>query len=402
MAREVYHPFTITGKSDGRVAIRHGKSPSSQKLEYDITAHLHQGYVNHTESDYPLEKVEAQIHLTNDRFTLHTLEAQHDSSTIKMAGHLSDPNDYRLHVETQNLHMDQPLRKLVQQVKPELWDMLSFSGDMNLLLDIEQTHALTTPLITGTLEPINASLRLAIIDYPFENIQGKIIIDPNRLIFDQIQGEINSGHFSFSGLWPRNWHDLIELQFQADKIVINDAFLAALPESMTDYFQRIELEGQLKTDLKVSGQNDPDKKGLWNVNGSIQLHQGKIISPMLSETIDLLWKGSLSYQSQTETLWAEGDFQEGSALIKKRPLEKFQAKMAYNNESNILQLSDIKAEFCEGLLGGNAQVSLPKDGPGYELQLVIRDADLKLFLESEKPIQNVVKNFKGVWKANTI
>lgn len=396
--RQRYEQLEIRGQCSGQVKINPScPNPADGRLQLDYTveAQLKEGSVNYTYLDYPLDHVEAQVNLSREHITVKSLTGEHESSRIYLEGQITDPNHYQLYLEAIDLVLDTPLRQVVNTFNPDLWKLVHPKGKVNLSLEIGRTNDMATPQITGKIEPTNASFQLENIQYPFKNVSGTILIEPNQIIFNEILSQTGPGTFVFSGQWPLNQLEPLELHFSGKNVPIDEQFLSTLPEPLRNYFAEIQLTGRLETDMNISTLNPRKKNGLWKIDGWLKLNEGKLTKPMASEAIHALWKGKLSYEPDTKILRADGELRNGSVLIQKRPLDNVQAQIRYDSENNLLSVSNIAGQLCDGQLGGQARLFFPQSGPGYELQLAVREVDLKLLLEADKAPQDRKKKLQG-------
>jgi len=376
---------------------------SKLNFNYQITFALHDGKIMYQEFPYSLENIEAKCRLNNDQFLVSSLEGRHGPSRIKLSGFLRSPNDYQLNLQAEPLVLDEELRKLFTDRKIRIWDLIDPAGQVNVSLLLEHSPPKPQYNYHAEIVPLNIQLRLANLDYTWQNVSGQITVDPNNINITRLTSIDGSSTINMTGSFDNTpGQSQYRLNLQGSSVPLSDKLLQALPAPVDKLAGQIQPSGLLDFDLQLDHHGQDQRDKIWDCAGRVSLQNGCIQIPLLTESIHTQLKGSAHYNSTAGELTISADLLPTQMLIKQRPLNNLTGKVSYQPDSKKLTLSEISGALCGGRLAGKAELLLSSQRTGYNLDLQFLDINLADMLNASKrkKYQNLRGRLNGWYSLN--
>ena len=410
-ARDFYHRIALSGRAAGRAEfvspasyipenypslLASGQMDPMDLIDLDITAFLREGRILYDKFPYELNQVIAQVELNNDSLLIRELVGYHDSSQIKLAGTMNRSGAYDLHIQGNPLLFDASLREAFGEQERQFWDKYKPSGLAHVNLELASSAETTDYSYKVAIEPMAMDIELANFKYPFENITGKIVAEPNHIDLHDLVSVKGIQRISLSGEIDRqgpmqDYH----LQLQGAAVKFDDQLKDALPVRLQELWRTYEPEGRLDLNLTIDSQQHDDEGGIWNIAGQTSITDGRLKHPMPAEQIFGEIIGQAQYNSATQNIDLTGELHNTSLILKQRSLTNLTGRVDYNSQRQELLFDDISSDFCGGRLAGVLKAGFGEINSGYELKLLFDDVDLSHLVAVEDTEPTNAKQLKG-------
>ncbi|MFC1782120.1 hypothetical protein ACFL02_00875, partial [Planctomycetota bacterium] len=414
--RRFFEKVTLTGRAAGQAnfqgALRKnhesslGADPNIVepriKLDFQLSGEVKEGRLLYKEFPYELQEVEAKVELSNKELSIKNLQGRNENSQISLVGVMQSADEYRLHIEGKPLQLDVSLREAFGEKELWFWDKLNPSGSARVTMDLErqavneaQTERAFVSSYRAVIEPLSSRVELSNFAYPFNDITGTIIAEPNLITIDPLDPLTSiegSSRVSLTGTIRRVVSEQdYDLYLEAEAIELDEKLREALPKSVGAVWNRFEPGGSVGFNLHiVRAQGGP-----WNLGGRTRLKGGNLDQPALTDEIDAQFEGQAEYDSLSKSLGFSGRLEGQTLQIKKRPLTNLSGLVRYDGKLKELLISDISSGFCRGRMAGEVKVSFGDDPSGYELKLRFNDVDLAEYMKFESAEPEQDRQLKG-------
>lgn len=232
------------------VAVKQPKTEPDFKLKVKVK----QGQIENDALPFTLRDLTGTIDWDNDRLILSNLTAKNGKTRISMAGRFDrqgpvSPGEFEFAIS--NLLLDERLRRRLPPSFRKSYDSVSPSGtaDIQGKLLFDGVRIWRPQGVVATLK--NCSGRHIKFPYPVEKVTG--LIRQRGEIFDvELAGQAGGQPASLSG-YIRNPGPAAECYFaiHADRIPINDTFVAACQPPVQKTLNSLDLEGDITADMTM-------------------------------------------------------------------------------------------------------------------------------------------------------
>jgi hypothetical protein len=358
-------------------------------LHYSVRSALKGGRIKPESIDYELTDVEAQGEWTDQQLVITSFDGRNGSSRVNAEGSISTENDYKLHIEARPLELDESLRRLLAGRQIGFWDTFKPRGRANVVLDMSQKGGQSKAVYRAVVEPLDCELSFSGRDYPLGRTRGKLILEPGRTTLESLAIVRDPVEIKVDGeLLEAPDRQAYNLRLQTQSLLCDDTLFKALPEPVQFIHSQMDMEGRIDADLEVGYLREGGESGRWKIQGAVQVRDGVVHQPMLTDNIDGSLAGQAFYDGKTQQFNLTGKATCSRVRVKDRLLQSFTGQLSYDGEQNILTIADMSGDFCGGRLAGQAQTLLSGNPPGFKLDLMFRDVQLDQLMpprKSDKP-----------------
>jgi len=409
-ARDFYHKIALSGRAVGRaqfvspashlpenyqLLIDTGQMDPMDLIDLDITAFLRDGRIFYDKFPYELNQVIAQVELNNDSLLIRSLVGHQGGSQIKLEGKMNMSGEYDINIQGDPLLFDASLRDAFGEQERQFWDKYNPSGFANVNLDLASTEE-PTDYYKAVIQPIDLGLEMASFKYPFDNITGMIVAEPNHIVLHDLVSVKGTQRISLSGEIDRqgplkDYH----IQLQAAAVKMDDQLKDALPGRLPNLWQTYQPGGRLDLNLTIDSRQHDQEGGIWNIAGRTSINDGRLNHPMPAEKIAGAIVGQAQYNSTTKNFDLSGELLNSTLLLKQRSLTNLTGRVDYDGRQQKLLIDDISSDFCGGRLAGVLKAGFGEINSGYELKLLFNDVDLSHFVTVEDTEPSSTMQLKG-------
>jgi len=395
----LYRGLNLTGEIGGQIqldlkAADHEPSETTQpsgqteptlvKPSYRIDFSLNDGQIRYEKFPYQLHNVQAGCVLTDRQLQIISLTGRNGRSQVELNGAVRGPNDFQLYLIAKPLELTDQLHQAMDDRKIDLWDKLDPSGQINLTMQLQRQPDRDLDY-QATIEPLNSGFCLANFAYPFTNVTGKVIAEPNYVAIDRLHSTNERTQIDITGRLDRiGGARKYNLHIQADDLPLDDKLKHGLGGGLGGVCRRTGLTGDVDCDLEVNYHQEPNEKGIWQFNGGIGLKNGTCHSPLSTTNITGNLQGTATYDEGAQDFQLSAELARGDMQVLDRDLTEMTAKLGYDGKEKLLKVTDISSGFCQGRMAGHTQIDIDPNHWAYKVDLRFLEADLKELLNVAK------------------
>lgn len=276
-ARTALSQFSPQGRADliGRVYV----APPDDEVRYDLDARLLDARLRYSELPYTIEKLTGQLRITPDRIALIDLRGSHGAAAVMARGEVHRQPDGAiadLAISVSNLPLDAELQSAVPPELRRVWNMLSPAGQVDLATQYHRvTRGATTEQRHHTVVTVrNGAARYAAFPLPIDQLSGRLVVSNERVELSGVQGQCGpaplriDGSIDLANVGPTGL-----LRVDADRLPLNDAFTAALPEALQAGWRSLAASGTCDLHLDILRFAATGGSALdWDWRGQAVLH----------------------------------------------------------------------------------------------------------------------------------
>ncbi len=376
-----FHP---SGVADFVAHIR--REQGAQEYTNDFSVHFHDAAVRYDVFPYPFEHVAGTLDIEPSYWTFHDFRGTHNGCEFRTHGRSDETptgDHLTIHIEGDNLALDQ---ELVASLPPKLrepWKVLVPGGRMSLVAEVEKTPDMDDEVEVGvtfrgcTLEP-------RFFPYLLADACGKVRYARGRVDLTKLSAQHGASTFRLGAgqvlLKPGGgfWAKMTDLE--VNPLVADPAFLQALPPSIREPAESVKLDGPvaLRTELVVDSPPDPSLPQVIYWDGGMALNDARAHAGVdLDHIKGQLWCRGRHNGHQLEGVL--GNVLLDEATVFKQPIRGIHTHVEVKPEApDVLRLPDFQGRLFGGDLGGEVRVEF---GPTlhYEINLTALQVQLEEF-----------------------
>lgn len=280
------------------LALRPAAAPGSQ-LAYDLKVQLRGGSCRCPHLPFPIDDLSARVGFDGETLTIDHAEGSNGSTRVRASGRVDVAGDpaaapLAIHVEADDLDLDDRLKQKTPAAFLELWDVFKPQGRVDLKADLSRE--------AGGPVAASASVRLKDVSalyrhfrYPLKNLTGTLDLRGPRLTVD-VRGPIGDRPARLHGAVDDPGPDaVVDLQVDAESLPIDAAFLDALPPDVRRWVDRFKPAGAAEVHARIlrrplAGPFTPpgSKLGPFKPEGLLAVHAEADLDP---DRCEITWEG---------------------------------------------------------------------------------------------------------------
>ncbi|HZN32376.1 MAG TPA: AsmA-like C-terminal region-containing protein [Pirellulaceae bacterium] len=374
------------------------RSPGEAAMHRRVDIQLHDCFIKHDRFRYPIDRVSGLLELIDDDWHFRRLAGQNDSAAIGGSGsYLAGPNGRELVLDF--TASDVPLADELKLALPpgvqQLWANLRPRGNIDHLqvrLGYHSANQKWSIEVQGDKFPFPRNpegpitLEPAWFRYALDDLRGSFHYKDGQVELKDLHAVHGQAAVSAAGVCrvsPDGSCRLDLEQLSADRVLVDQDLLAALPAGMSQSLGRFPLEGPLnvigRLGLTVVPQPEIPPALDWNL--SLVLADGRLAT---ATPVESLHGGvRLRGRQGAEGLYCHGELQFDSAVVRGVQLTGVQGPFWFDGRRLVFgSLADRSAE-------GRAPQKMTAKLLGGRLAL---DGELKLGDESQFQVQAKLDN----------
>lgn len=231
---------------------------------------------------FPLDNVSAVAQVSGGQIVLKEFSGRNGKTTVSMHGTLSadDPSNgpLNLHVEVFELELDARLKAKTPPDLAMLWDEYQPSGRVNVALDAVRLKPGEKVEIATTLDCLDVAMDYHWFRYALEHVRGTLRCT-EELIEVDMATTIGGKPLTCKGTItdPGRPEAIVDLDFAAGAMPIDDKLMAALPDDARKVVQEFHPTGTVRGTTKVrrtppQGPEDDPERGHITVDSHLDLN----------------------------------------------------------------------------------------------------------------------------------
>ncbi len=340
--------------------------------------------------------LEGRADVGADGVRIHQCLGQRGKTRLDVRGTMKNLQQYSLHVEGKPLEMDEELWGAISGDTMPLIASSAVRGLANLSLDLFRSPSCDGSEYHGTIEFLEAELRVPYWGYPLQKVQGRVQFGPDALEIASLQSRDDHMEMNIRGkilLEPEGW----DSRFEVDIPVLNldPAFSELLPKRLESLCRSLQLEGQFRGHVLAQGRQGENQRQVWDLQGTIHGEELRMQSPVVFQGMQGDVNAQAHYDSGDDVFNVTGMVRNVQCLARGKTIRDASSQINYDSRDRKLTFSEISGGFCGGQMGGTIQTDLQMPLPGYRTELLFQDVDLKELLADETKKQPWRQNLRG-------
>ncbi|MEM8873185.1 MAG: AsmA-like C-terminal region-containing protein [Planctomycetota bacterium] len=352
---------------------------------FDLTAIVRDGSLNPLGGEFATRLDMASLRLRPD-----TIDFRGQNQILRAEGSVKFPPQRSamldVDVTAVGLELTDELRADLPETARLAWEWLDLMGTTDAVLDYSGPLDGEDADFKLTLDPLGLRVKPEAIPYQLENVRGRVIVMPDLVEFENVTASKPNGvalglsgrgvtiHES-DGTNRTQW----ELALRATDVPVEEELIVALPEALAELATELSLAGRLDVDLPdlriVPGEeeDEPDITFSGSVGGDdLGFDIGVLVENADGEfvvTRASVAGGKLKLLDATATAT--------SLTVSGRPAGDLSVDVDLPEDSDVLNMTNLRGQWCGGQLAGNGTLRVPEDGPqNYLLDLTLHQADV--------------------------
>lgn len=278
----IANEFDVLGYLSGTGTIRRNRPGGNDKRSIEVQ--LHDCGVRYKRFDYPFQKVQGELHITDDRVAFHDVFGINGKSQTQCNGVWDKLEGLQLVFNYQTVAMDNLLRNALPPSLQSVWDGLRPSGtvqsgkvfvnypastrQLDVRLQAEFGKAdpsqAALPHDGNDLEP--ASIYPTWFPYRMDDLAGSVQIGGGVINVQNFLGRHERTRVSCqaNGQYSNSGWNISLTEMLAGSVTPNHDFLRALPPRLAEAIQMLEFDGKVTVSGNMafaqSGMNEPPEE----------------------------------------------------------------------------------------------------------------------------------------------
>jgi len=232
--------------------------------------------------------------------------------------------------------------------------------------------------------------------YPLRNVNGHIVVRPEKIILDNITAmpaeSIHTTDDKFSVVidgdieYTGGEFERADMKIKARDVLMDEKLMLSLPENLGEYYGCLDATGRVDVDLqsfKVTKQ--ADMNNLFDFAGVIKVKNASFpVGPEISEFFAEIQ--TAGQYSQSLGLTKLNNIINASQMrIQNKQLTNLDAELIYNPDNKSFAAEEFTADMYDGRVAGDLAISQSSSGLVYSLNTGFDKINLHQFLADTDP-----------------
>ncbi|HVT88662.1 MAG TPA: hypothetical protein VHD56_07420 [Tepidisphaeraceae bacterium] len=370
-------------------------------LDFDLRVAMHDGAMWPTEDQAAVTNVNSEMHISNQRLTLTSVTGKRGNSDISARGEVnwqSDTPGLILQAKANNLAVDPALYKLMSQPVKTAWDQVRPQGTVDLSLNYsgivaDQSSSASTTQPAGyevVITPKKLSANLLSVPYQLDDVAGTVTVLPDRVLLKDLTAHHGRSVIRLAGSGSTGPQQAWDLTLSGQEVAVDDPLRQAVPQTLADVLQSIQLQGRIGFEFsKLHVNFPPQPQAPPQVDWAARLDTDGATMDVGVPLSDV--KGSMAFlgtSSNGKLTSLNGKLNVDSFTLAGRSVTRFSADLLKDPSHDYITVGRMEGRVAKGGLAGQIDFAPADQGPGrYVVNLQLRDADVKELSGEDQDIQ---------------
>jgi hypothetical protein len=254
-------------------------APAGGRLHYAVKARLREGVWNCPKLPYPVNNLSADCDIEDGILTLHRAEGYNGMTTLRAKGRmrLGDPRReaMELHVELNDLELNDRLRTWTPPEFLELWDLFQPSGLVGAEIDVARAVPGGPVELAAKVTCHDVAVNYRHFPYPLDHLRGSLTLEKRTLTVDVQTISVGGGPLHMTGTIEEPGPDaVVKLDITAESVPVDQTLLAAFKPDVRKVVDQFKPSGTVKAHAAVSRVPMAGRpEGLVAINAEIDLSE---------------------------------------------------------------------------------------------------------------------------------
>ncbi len=403
-----FHP-----KGDFSVYGRLSRSEGDMQEHRRLVIHFHEMSINHDKFRYPIDKLTGSAHMQDGHWEFRDLKGRNDTADLTGAGYWNpkaiDGNQLLLEIMGTNLPIEEELRLALTPGIQQLWTNLRPRGAIDWVkvrLMFNPTEHTTSLEIDAKQDDVVAGSSLSIepvwFRYRLEDLTGTFHYRDGILDMTDLKARHGASAVSGAGscrVNPRGGWRLDLKQVNADRVILDNDLIAALPEGLSNALVKVGIVDPVNMSgrfgVQMSDESNAQPILDWNLK--LDMDNGRLL---LGTAVEHIF-GQLAVfgESDSQNIYCRGELQVESAMVRGVQLQHMRGPIWIDNKRLLLgRRAWVKGDVADPVprqveayaFGGNlaldGEVQFDEEGH-FEIHPTMERADLQAIMKDFAPRQ---------------
>jgi hypothetical protein len=408
--------WLVRSGATGRFDLDGALKPASAgggDMEYDLRVALRNGSLWPVDGVFAVSDVEGTFGISNRGIKINNVSGRRGNAELNARGEVnwqSEPPQMVISADAKNLLLDPALYRALPPRAQAAWNQMRPAGTVDAALQYTGHAAPATGPTTqeaSSTEPAAGAYELLLtprhlsatplaVPYRLDQLAGAVSIRPNHVVFRDITALHGDAKVRLSGQGilgtPRqDW----DFKLSAENAPVDDDLRKALPQSLTDLLESLQVRGRVAMDfskLRVAVTDSPasTQASTTRANAAggtsmtdadfalkLDFENGSMdVGVPLSGIKGRLDVAGASRSNRLAALGGRVDVD--SLALAGRPVTRFKAELIKKPGQDQLTIGGMEAAIAKGSMAGQIDYVFPETGPSrYVLDVSLLNADVR-------------------------
>jgi hypothetical protein len=204
---------------------------------------------------YRVDKMTGSIDISNSGAILNDLKCKHGEVDINISGFAkgSEPDiDCEIEITSPNMLIEDDLYRALDSKQKELWWIFTPSGSAKIKYSLKRSPSLP-PEQNLTIDLVDVQAVYKHFPYPLKNLQGRVVIEPDRLTIEKISSRYQGKEISLEGTIADTDTDRprYNMVITANNIPIDNTLKMAMPETQKEFYNNFDVDAIANVEVTV-------------------------------------------------------------------------------------------------------------------------------------------------------
>jgi hypothetical protein len=204
-------------------------------------------WIRDSKFPYQFESLRGNIEFNDRTIRLKELQARHGDVRLQLDGYVINQKpqaEIDFHVTSPDMRFDEDLYQALSEKVKKVWYDFSPKGLTEFNYHYWQRPGGESEK-TLTLELQNASAHYKHFLYPLENLTGRIVLQPQRLVIDDVLASYeHGGQIKITGhvLQEEETESVFDVGIHGTRIPVDQSLIQALPQRYSGFFKQLQVD----------------------------------------------------------------------------------------------------------------------------------------------------------------
>ena len=362
--------------------------PGTDKFCNEYHARFYDASVSWDGFPYRLSKVTGLLDIYPEHWEFREFQGYHKDGKFSAYGRseptVSGPSRVIIGITGRNIGIDEDLRQALEPIPglAKAWDTIVPRGQLDFQTVIDQIPGRPQDMDVA-LDLNGCSIEPTFFRYPLTDLSGHFRFTGNRLAISDLKARHLASRVSIEkgtvDLSPRGGYYADLHNVRGNPIFPTDGFAAALPESLQQVFQALDLHDPVAVQTRVVVAQTEEPGSLPDVfwDGQLWLKRANLnIGSELSELTGTM--ACIGRYDGRQLRGLHGNIVLDKVTLLQQPFENVLARIRIPKEMPDVLLVDLKAPIFDGDISGQARIDF-NSVMRYEMDLTASQIDLSKF-----------------------
>ena len=230
-------------------------NPPGARFEYNVSARIREGVWDCPDLPFAVNDLSADVSIENRVLTIKHARGFNGSTALDVSGVIAldelKQGAMNLHINLDDLELDDRLRKRTPDEYKELWELFKPRGRVNIAVDVARPKTGAELEWSARVKCRDVSAEYRHFPYPLDHLGGLLTFEKNLLTVDL--KSLSGRPLRLAGKIRNPGPDaLVQLDIKAESLAIDDAIKNAMPPDVRKVVNEFNASGLVNVHATVS------------------------------------------------------------------------------------------------------------------------------------------------------